>query len=153
MFKHCCLKVVSILTNVSQHSQNIVAMLGFWSKYNVSTTFTQHCLNFVSTLVNVSQHCDNVGAILVFWSIYNVDATFAQHCLNVHATLQGCLKAFINERCHNIGAFPGMCCMCPRERFCFISITFYSFRLKVVDPGGGTLAMPPPFTTSKMTTF
>ena len=69
MFTHCCLNIVSTLVDVNQLCDNVVAMWGFWSKYNIDKTFRQCCLTFVSM--------------------------FTQHCLDIHTMLLGHLEAAV----------------------------------------------------------
>ncbi len=81
-----CLNVVSmfvlitgsnIATTFTQHwhnvvtmLNNIVAMLGFWLKYNIGTTFTQYCLEIHTTPlghlnVSTNECCHNDGTNVV----------------------------------------------------------------------------------------
>ncbi len=84
MFTQHCLNVVWILVNVNQCCDNIVAMLGFWLKYNVGTTFTQRCLNAHTRLlgrlkVSTSERYHKVGADVET----TVAPTLWQPCHNV----------------------------------------------------------------------
>ena len=61
-----CLKVVWTLADIGRCCNNSVAMLGFWLKYNVYTTLTQHCLDINTMLlgclkVSTFERCLNVG--------------------------------------------------------------------------------------------
>ncbi len=72
-----------------QSCDNVVAMLGFWSKYKVGTTFTQRCLDVHTMLlgclkVSTFEWCRNVGT--------DIETTFAP---------------ILWQRCHRIGALAG----------------------------------------------
>ena len=68
--------------NVGQ-CDNIVSMLGFWSKYNIGTMFTQHCLDahtvFLGRLkVATFERCHNIET--------DIETTLA--CDNIATTLE-----------------------------------------------------------------
>ena len=59
------LEYYSTLANVSQSCDD-VAMLGFWSKYDIGTTFIQGCLDIHTTFLghvkaSTNERCHNIG--------------------------------------------------------------------------------------------
>ena len=94
---------LTLAKDARQYCNNVVAMLGFWWKYNVGTTFTQCCLKVISMPANVSQCCKNVGAMIGFRWKDNYGTPFTRSCLDIHTILLGCLEASANERCQNVG--------------------------------------------------
>ena len=107
MLPECCLDVIpqcwgatlpqyshNIAWTLSEHwpmLANVVAMLGFGSKYNVGTTFSQCCLNVHTTLL---------GHLKV--------STF-ECCHNVGTNVKTVVAPTLWQYCHNIGALAGRC--------------------------------------------
>ena len=141
MLTLCCLNIVSMFT---QHCGNIgilvkiqcwynrhtlpersvntgqIRTLGFWSKYNVGTTFTQGCLNVVSMLTNIGQSSHNVVATLRFWN------RLEQHPHNIAGMFKSIYKWTLQQR-----LFLGRN---KADRYFFVKINIYFNDLMVMQP-------------------
>ena len=85
IFTQRCPNIVSTLAYIGQCCDNIVVLLGFQTKYNIGTTFTQCCLDFPKTLLgHLKVSTMNVATTMGM----DVDTTFNQHCNNVATMLE-----------------------------------------------------------------